>query len=141
VSGARWPVVELGEVLSLSLAPEPVEPDRSYPALGVYGFGRGVITDKSPLRGSDIAAPALFKVKAGQFIYSKLKAFEGAFAVVPDNADGRFVSNEFPTFNCHADRLHPSYLAWLFRQPATWAILRDHPETSARTDGLVGCMV
>lgn len=123
--GSRWPTVALGEVLSLALAPERVEPERSYPALGVYGFGRGVITDKLPVRGSDIAAPVLFKVKAGQFIYSKLKAFEGAFAVVPDEADGRFVTNEFPTFDCHAERLDNGYLAWLFRLPATWAKLSE----------------
>ena len=123
--GTRWPTVALGEVLSLALAPERVEPERSYPALGVYGFGRGVITDKLPVRGSHIAAPVLFKVKVGQFIYSKLKAFEGAFAVVPDEADGRFVTNEFPTFDCHAERLDNGYLAWLFRLPATWAKLSE----------------
>ena len=123
--GSRWSTVALGDVLSLSLAPERVEPGRSYPALGVYGFGRGVITDKLPVRGSDIAAPVLFKVKAGQFIYSKLKAFEGAFAVVPDEADGRFVTNEFPTFDCHAERLDVGYLAWLFRLPATWTKLSE----------------
>ena len=123
--GSRWPTVALGDVLSLSLAPECVEPERSYPALGVYGFGRGVITDKPPVRGSDIAAPVLFKVKAGQFIYSKLKAFEGAFAVVPHEVDGHFVTNEFPTFDCNAERLDNGYLAWLFRLPATWAKLSE----------------
>ena len=118
-------MVALGDVLSLSLAPQRVEPERRYPALGVYGFGRGVITDKPAVRGADIAASVLFEVKSGQFIYSRLKAFEGAFAVVPDKADGHFVTNEFPTFDCNPERLDAAYLAWLFRLPATWAKLSE----------------
>ncbi len=125
MNGSWWPRVKLGDVLSLALTPERVKPESSYPALGVYGFGRGVITDKPTVRGQDIAAPVLFKVRAGQFIYSKLKAFEGAFAIVPPEADGRFVTSEFPTFDCDADRLDATYLAWLFRLPATWAKLSE----------------
>ncbi len=115
-----WPVVELGDVLTLALAPQQVEPQKSYPTLGVYGFGRGVITNKPAVNGHEIAASTLFRVAPGQFIYSKLKAFEGAFAVVPEEADGRFVTNEFPTFSCRDDRLCPKYLGWLFRRSDTW---------------------
>jgi type I restriction enzyme S subunit len=106
-----WPAVALGDVLTLTLAPQPVEPQKSYPTLGVYGFGRGVITNKPAVNGHEIAASTLFRVEPGQFIYSKLKAFEGAFAVVPEEAAGRFVTNEFPTFSCRDDQLCAQYLA------------------------------
>jgi type I restriction enzyme S subunit len=116
-----WPAVELGDVLTLALTPQQIEPQKTYPTLGVYGFGRGVITNKPAVNGHEIAASTLFRVEAGQFIYSKLKAFEGAFAVVPEEADGRFVTNEFPTFSCRDDRLCAQYLGWLFRWSDTWA--------------------
>jgi type I restriction enzyme S subunit len=115
-----WPAVALGDVLTLTLAPQPVEPQKSYPTLGVYGFGRGVITNKPAVNGHEIAASTLFRVEPGQFIYSKLKAFEGAFAVVPEEAAGRFVTNEFPTFSCRDDQLCAQYLGWLFRSRDTW---------------------
>ena len=41
-------------------------------------------------------------------IYSRLKAFEGAFALVPPAADGWYVSNEFPTFDVNKQRACPT---------------------------------
>lgn len=113
-------MVALGEVLSLCLDAHAVEPEVTYPTLGVYGFGRGIITNKPPVQGNEIAASVLYQVRADQFIYSKLKAFEGAFALVTPDGDGRFVSNEFPTFDCRAGKLLPAYLAWFFRRPSAW---------------------
>lgn len=128
-------MVELGEVLELSLDPERVDPRATYPTLGVYGFGRGVITSKPPVQGSEIAATVLHRVHAGQFIYSKLKAFEGAFAVVPSDGDGRFVSNEFPTFCARSESLDTQYLGWLFRVPSTWgAVSSDSVGIGARRE-------
>lgn len=116
----RWRMVALGEVLSLCPDAHSVDPETTYPTLGVYGFGRGVITNKPPVQGSEIAASILYRVRAGQFIYSKLKAFEGAFSLVTPDGDGRFVSNEFPAFDCRSERLLPGYLAWIFKRPSTW---------------------
>ncbi len=133
----RWPMVALGEVLALSLDPERVDPRETYPTLGVYGFGRGVITSKPPVQGSEIAATVLHRVHAGQFIYSKLKAFEGAFAVVPREGHGRFVTNEFPTFSARADSLDPQFLEWLFRVPSIWdALSADSVGIGARRERL-----
>ena len=122
---AGWSKVALGEVLDLSLDAECTDVSRIYPTLGVYGFGRGVITDKAPVQGSQIAATSLYRVHAGQFIYSKLKAFEGAFAIVPPEGDGRYVTNEFPTFNARTNHLDIEYLGWVFRAQATWLTLRS----------------
>jgi type I restriction enzyme S subunit len=117
---AAWPRIPLGEVLRLSLNPEDVSPEQSYPTFGVYGFGRGLF-DKPPVVGAGISATKLFRARAGQFIYSRLKAFEGAFGLIPSQFDGRCVTNEFPTFDCVPDRLDPNYLDLYFRRPAAWA--------------------
>src|ERR1700733_771401 len=109
-------LVSLGDVITFAPAPQAVEPDKYYPIAGIYGFGRGMIR-RAPTCGQEIAADQLFRIKSGQFIYSRLKSFEGAFAVVSDELDGYFVSNEFPTFDIHRDRLEPAFLGWYFKQP------------------------
>src|SRR5579871_6558380 len=111
--------VPLGELMSPAPEPHSIDPEGRYPIAGIYGFGRGMIA-RGPVSGQEIAADQLFRIKAGQFIYSRLKSFEGAFAVVSKEVDGYFVSNEFPTFDVHADRLEPAFLGWYFRQPRVW---------------------
>lgn len=133
----EWPTVELGGVLQLALDQHLVEPETTYPTIGVYGFGRGIITAKPPVLGRDTAATALYRVRAGQFIYSKLKAFEGAFAVVTAEGDGRFASNEFPTFDIRQDILLPDFLSWFFRMSNVWeAISADSAGIGARRERL-----
>lgn len=111
--------VPLGELISLAPAPHTVLPEQRYPIAGIYGFGRGMIA-RGAVAGQEIAADQLFRIKSGQFIYSRLKSFEGAFAVVSDDVDGYFVSNEFPTFDVRTERLEPAFLGWYFRQPRVW---------------------
>jgi type I restriction enzyme S subunit len=55
-------------------------------------------------------------------VYSKLKAFEGSIAVVPQEADGLFASPEFPTLSLRDDVLS-EYLEVLFRYPPLWEAL------------------
>lgn len=120
--GTSWPFVELGEVMHLALDAHPVEVEQEYPNLGIYNFGRGAFR-KAPIQGCSTSASTLYRVKAGQFIYSRLFAFEGAYTVVPDTLGGAFVSNEFPTFDVDPAYLDVGYLRWLFRRPVTWSEL------------------
>lgn len=102
-----------------------MEQEGSYPMAGVYGFGRGILL-RDPVRGAEISAAHLYRIARRQIIYSRLKAFEGAFALVPDAADGRFVSNEFPTFDVDETQALPEYLALVLALPATWAEMSQH---------------
>lgn len=111
--------VALSEILEPIDDPCPVEPEGSYPIMGIYGFARGPIT-RPAVRGSEISATTLYRVRKGQLVYSRLKAFEGAYTVVPPELDGYFTSNEFPTFDVDANRADHRYLEWLFRQPEVW---------------------
>jgi type I restriction enzyme S subunit len=116
---ADWPRVLLGEVLNQVSDPHAVRADQSYPNFGIYSFGRGLF-EKPPISGTATSARTLFRVKVGHFIYSRLFAFEGAYGLVTDRFDGRFVSNEYPTFECVPNRLHPAFLAAFFRWQQTW---------------------
>lgn len=111
--------VALSEILKPTDDPCQVEPEGSYPIMGIYGFARGPIT-RPAVRGSEISATTLYRVRKGQLVYSRLKAFEGAYTVVPPELDGYFTSNEFPTFDVDANRADHRYLEWLFRQPEVW---------------------
>lgn len=111
--------VPLSDLLSLVSDPCRVDPRGSYPNLGIYSFARGVF-GKPLIDGAQTSATTLYRVRGGQFIYSRLFAFEGAYAIVPKEMDGVFVSNEYPTFDVDHDRLLPRYLYWLFQRPDVW---------------------
>lgn len=49
-------------------------------------------------------------IKEGQFIYSRIDARNGAFAIVPEELDGALVSNDFPTFEIDTDRAFSGFV-------------------------------
>jgi len=114
-----WPRVALGELLHSAEDPVSVQEDCSYPNVGIYSFGRGLF-GKSPISGMSTSARTLFRICTGNFIYSRLFGFEGAYGIVGDAFDGRFVSNEYPNFAIDEKRLIPGYVEAYFRRPSVW---------------------
>ncbi len=114
-----WPLVPLGEVIQEVSDPVAVDPAAKYSNLGLYSYARGAFS-KPPIDGAQTSAKTLYRVQAGRLIYSRLFAFEGAYAVVPDAMDGFFVSNEYPVFEHDVDRVSVGYLKWLLTEPAVW---------------------
>ena len=86
----------LKEILRPRVATD-VEPASVYPIAGVFGFGRGVLIRDS-IVGAQTGYRILTRLRTGDVVYSKLTAFEGAIACVHQEADGYFVSPEFPVF-------------------------------------------
>ena len=113
---SRWPEVALGEVLTATTQPERVDATAEYRLLGVRLEGAGPFLRETKL-GTELSASTLSRVRAGDFIYSRLFAWRGAFGVVPPEIDGCFVSNEFPTFRPTDDRLDVGYLNLWFKLP------------------------
>ena len=114
-----WRRVRLADVIAAVKDEVRVEVGAEYPNVGIFSFGRGLF-DKPPIDGSLTSAQRLNRIKAGQFIYSRLFAFEGAYAAVPTEFNGRYVSNEFPTFDVDESQVDASFLAAYFRSPETW---------------------
>ncbi|WP_270366726.1 restriction endonuclease subunit S [Microbacterium algeriense] len=56
-----------------------------------------------------------YRVRANQFIYSRIDARNGAFAFVPEYLDGAVVSKDFPVFDVRDDTVDRSYLSHFFR--------------------------
>ena len=59
-------------------------------------------------------------MKSGQFIYSRLFAFEGAYGRVTPEFDGGFVSQEYPTFDCEGQQVRAEFLAAYFKPAHIW---------------------
>lgn len=114
-----WPKVALGELLQDASDPVRVQQDAEYPNFGIYSFGRGLFA-KPPISGMQTSAGTLYRVRAGNFIYSRLFAFEGSYALVDDAFDGHFTSNEYPSFSLDKSRLEPGFLKAYFQFPRVW---------------------
>lgn len=116
---SKWQQVELGDLLAPADDGVAVEEHASYPNVGIFGFGRGLFR-KPPISGMTTSAKTLFRIRAGNFIYSRLFAFEGAYGIVDDEFEGHFVSNEYPSFTLDKSRVLPGYLGAYFRCPSIW---------------------
>ena len=68
----------------------------------------------------EFAYPRLTRLRAGNFVYPKLMAWEGALGVVPVECEGLVVSTEFPVFEVNEDRVLTEVLDVYFRTPAVW---------------------
>lgn len=106
--------------------PPDISVDRTaqYRFAGVYSFGRGVFPSVVKA-GSEFAYERLSTVRAGDFTYPKLMAWEGALGVVPSACDGMVVSPEFPVFGINTDEVLPEVLDIYFRTPEVWPALAE----------------
>lgn len=95
---------------------EPVEADGIYRMLGMRSKIGGPFIRESKT-GSEISAAKLNKVKEGDFIYSRLFAWQGSFGLVPKEMDGCYVSNEFPLYEIDSSIILPDYLVYWFGLP------------------------
>lgn len=118
-----WRQRTIADIARLALSPESVDISGSYPNVGILSYARGVF-GKVPIEGATTSAKTLYKIKSGQFIYSRLFAFEGAYALVPDEFDGYYVSNEFPTFDVDTDLASEKFLMTLFMTENDWHQMR-----------------
>jgi type I restriction enzyme, S subunit len=84
---AKWPKVKFGEVLLPVSRPELVCAEGTYRVLGAHWYGKGLYV-KAQLNGSDIQAQRLYRVEIGDFVYNRLFAWKGSFALATDNDSG-----------------------------------------------------
>ena len=120
-SSVRRPV---GELVQQVRREESVDPAMEYRLLGVRWYGEGLFAREQKM-GHEVAAAKLYRVKRGDFVYNRLFAWKGSFAVVEPHLDGCYVSGEFPTFEVDHANLDVRYLLALFTDPAIWGLVED----------------
>jgi type I restriction enzyme, S subunit len=107
------------ELLRLRALDVEVDKSATYHFAGVYSFGKGVFKGPTKL-GADFSYTTLTRLRAGDFTYPKLMAWEGALGVVPPECDGLVVSPEFPVFEVNENRVLREVLEVYFRVPSVW---------------------
>jgi type I restriction enzyme S subunit len=117
---SRYPMVPLREVLSPVSRPERVDPSRTYHILGAHWYAGGLYT-KDVKPGSGIQAKEVYRVEEGDFVYNRLFAWKGSFALATADNAGCYVSNEFPCFTIRKDWADGRYLWRYFSRVPVWA--------------------
>lgn len=104
-----WPLVRLGDVLLRHKDGLDIEEDEEYTRLTIRMNGQGVgVRDK--VFGREIGTKRQFRVKAGQFLLSKIDARNGAFGLVPNDCDEAIVTGNFWAFDISSDRVVPRFI-------------------------------
>lgn len=116
---SSWPLVMLGEILRPITRPASVDPEKTYKILGAHWYAKGLYV-KDTLTGAEIRANKVYKVEAGDFVYNRLFAWKGSFAIATKEDEGCYVSNEFPCFSVKQDKANPTYLWNYFSRSSMW---------------------
>lgn len=104
----------LGDVLEFAGIPERVADPVRERFVTVRLNGGGAV-ERSIGVGKTPVAFTGYRVKQGQFIYSRIDARNGAFAFIPSELDGAVVSKDFPIFDIRSDRIVDRYLTHFLR--------------------------
>ncbi|MEU8324111.1 restriction endonuclease subunit S [Nonomuraea sp. NPDC048881] len=109
----------LGEAITLARCSVSVNADHEYRIAGIYSFGKGLIK-RPTITGNETAYKALSRLTTGQLVMSKLNAWEGALAVVPEEFSGAYVSPEYPVFDIIEAEADVRYISHLVSWPTLW---------------------
>lgn len=117
---SKWKATRLDSLVSPVVRSEVVDLEKEYSLLGVRLDFRGAFL-REVVTGSVSSAIRLNQVKKGDFIYSRLFAWRGAFGLITDELDGCYVSSEFPLFRADEKLLDEKFLLEWLRLPSTLA--------------------
>lgn len=119
-----WTTRRLDELLELDIHEVAVDHKEYYEIAGVYSFGRGMFR-RTAIDGTDTSYKSMHRLSAGQIVMSRLKAWEGAIALVPPELDGTHLSPEFPTFRVRGEVVEPGFIASVLTSEPFWSRLRS----------------
>lgn len=105
----KYPMAKIGSFLSRSKELVTLQDNIVYKRVSVSTIGKGIAVRDTKL-GKDIGTKKQYFVKKGQFLLSKIDARNGAFGVVPEEADGAIITGNFWAFDVDYNLLNPQYL-------------------------------
>lgn len=107
------PAKPLAEIAPIIRRPAIIELTDQYPELGVRSFGKGTF-HKPALSGTDAGAKKLYRIEAGDLIFSNVFAWEGAIAIAGPEDNGRFGSHRFITCRTNEEITSARFLRYYF---------------------------
>ena len=116
--------IRLKEVLVQNQDVEKIENTRKekFVTVGINGKGarERIIKDEKwpvPFVG--------YRVKGGQFIYSRIDARNGAFAIIPNSLNNAVVSKDFPIFDIDYNKIKPDILLFSLLEESFIDIIKN----------------
>lgn len=129
---ADAPRARMGDIAPLVRRPVTIDPDATYPELGVRSFGKGTF-HKPALPGLEVGSKKLFSVVAGDLVFNIVFAWEGAVAVAAMRDGGRVGSHRFLTCVADSDRVSADFLRyWFLSEEGLLALNRASPGGAGR---------
>ncbi|MDD3794148.1 MAG: restriction endonuclease subunit S [Candidatus Gracilibacteria bacterium] len=117
--------IKIGKLLTNNRENISLEDEKLYKQITIKIYHKGVIL-RGEQKGKDIKTRPQFKVKAGQFILSKIDAKDGAFGIIPDYLDGGIITGSFVSFdNIDQKKLDINYFDVLLSQDFFLNILKS----------------
>ena len=129
---ADAPRMAMDDIAPLVRRPITIDPDGSYPELGVRSFGKGTF-HKPALPGIEVGTKKLFTVEAGDLVFNIVFAWEGAVAVTSNGDAGRVGSHRFLTCVPDPDRATAGFLRfWFLGEEGMLALSQASPGGAGR---------
>lgn len=115
--------IPLSELLVRVMEPVVIQDNEEYMRLTIKTGGAGAIVRQKAgkpevIRGKDIGRKNQFKVHSGQMVVSSIDARNGAAGIVPKEADGCVVTDNFWVFRVNEQRVIPVFLQLLLARPS-----------------------
>ncbi|MEU4083277.1 restriction endonuclease subunit S [Streptomyces aureus] len=108
-----WQCTTLGEVITQVSRTVRVEDLAEARYAGVRWYAGGVY-DRETVPAEKIKGKTLYRIKRGDIVYNRMWATKASFGVVKDDADGCFVTNDFPVFMVNPGAILPEYVEAIF---------------------------
>ena len=105
----KYPMAKIGSFLKRSKNLVTLQDDTSYTRVSISTIGKGV-TVRDAKKGATIGTKKQYLIKKGQFLVSKIDARNGAFGVVPEEANGAIITGNFWAFDVDYNKIVPQYL-------------------------------
>ena len=129
---ADVPLRPMAEVAPLVRREVVIDPEKSYTELGVRSFYKGAFHRRT-VPGSDFSWQDLYRVRAGDLIFSNIMAWEQAIAIAQPQDDGCVGNHRMLTCEANADLAVPGFLWYYFTTEEGFAkIYAASPGTAAR---------
>lgn len=131
-----WPKAKLGDILIRTDRFEKKDDLVDYQFAGTYSYARGIFVSGKKT-GASFGLPKIQRIRTNDFVYCKIMAWEGAFGVVPPEADNCVMSGAFVAYEPVRQKVLPDFLKYFFSLERNWRLIgQESSGTNVRRQSL-----
>jgi type I restriction enzyme S subunit len=124
----EWEVVKVGEIFEKIEKNERkinVKEREIYKQITVKLYAKGVIL-REVTKGKKIKVKTQYRVRTGDFIFSKIDARNGAYGFIPSNLNNGIVSGDFPLLSLKTSKVLREFCEMYLSLEKNWLCLRNY---------------